>query len=53
MPGSATVGNWAGGGGGAGRIRINTGCGGALNLNSSSLVSPGSSTTCYTTGTLK
>lgn len=53
VPGSATVVNWAGGGGGAGRIRINTGCGGALNLNSSSLVSPGSSTTCYTTGTLK
>jgi hypothetical protein len=51
--GISAVGNWSGGGGGAGRIRINTGCGGALNLNSSSLMSPGSSTPCFTTGALK
>jgi hypothetical protein len=45
--------NFSGGGGGAGRIRINTGCGGMLNTNSSALISPGAGTTCYTTGALK
>jgi hypothetical protein len=45
--------DFGGGGGGAGRVRINTGCGGALNINTSSLVTPGSTTPCYTTGTLK
>lgn len=48
-----TTANFGGGGGGAGRIRINTGCGGALNLNSSALLTPGSSTPCYSTGALK
>jgi hypothetical protein len=50
--GQASGTNFSGGGGGAGRIRINTGCGGALNANSSALISPGATTTCYTTGTL-
>jgi len=48
-----TTANFGGGGGGAGRIRINTGCGGALNVNSSALLTPGTTTPCYTTGTLK
>jgi hypothetical protein len=42
----------AGGGGGAGRIRMNTGCGGTLKLNSGAIVSPGAGTTCTTSGTL-
>jgi hypothetical protein len=48
-----TTANFGGGGGGAGRIRINTGCGGALNVNSSALLTPGTTTPCYSTGTLK
>lgn len=51
--GMASGSNFSGGGGGAGRIRINTGCGGTLNTNSSALISPGASTTCFTTGTLQ
>ena len=42
----------AGGGGGAGRIRMNTGCGGTLNLNSAAVFSPSTVTTCVTNGTL-
>jgi hypothetical protein len=49
---AASPGDFGGGGGGAGRIRINTGCGGALNINSSALLTPGSTTPCYSTGTL-
>src|SRR6185295_8234981 len=42
-----------GGGGGAGRIRINTGCGGALTLSPSSVVSPDKTSGCTTEGTLR
>jgi hypothetical protein len=50
--GTVSATDFGGGGGGAGRIRINTGCGGALNINSSALLTPGSTTPCYSTGTL-
>ena len=43
----------AGGGGAVGRIRINTGCGGALTLvQGEATVSPSDATGCFTTGTL-
>ena len=49
---AASPGDFGGGGGGAGRIRINTGCGGTLNINSSALLTPGTTTPCYTVGAL-
>jgi hypothetical protein len=49
---AASPGDFGGGGGGAGRIRINTGCGGTLNINSSALLTPGTTTPCYSTGAL-
>jgi hypothetical protein len=42
----------AGGGGGAGRIRISTGCGGTLNINSAAVFFPTVDTICVTKGTL-
>jgi hypothetical protein len=51
--GIPTTNDYSGGGGGAGRIRINIGCGGMLNLNSSGLFTPDQTTTCYSTGMLK
>jgi hypothetical protein len=42
----------AGGGGAAGRIRINTGCGGTLKINSGAVISPSIGTACTTMGTL-
>jgi hypothetical protein len=51
--GSPSTNDYSGGGGGAGRIRINTGCGGVLNLNSSGLLTPDQTTACYSAGMLK
>ncbi|MFI5307872.1 MAG: hypothetical protein ACHQ53_10990, partial [Polyangiales bacterium] len=51
-----TLGNYpigGGGGGGAGRIRVNTGCGGKLSQNGGAIISPSTTTTCFSTGTLK
>jgi hypothetical protein len=42
-----------GGGGGAGRIRVNTGCGGKFSQNGGAVISPSSTTTCFSMGTLK
>ena len=41
-----------GGGGGAGRIRINTGCGGSLTVTAAAVISPDSTSGCFTEGTL-
>jgi hypothetical protein len=49
-PGTADA---TGGGGGAGRIRVNVGCGGSFTPSSGAIISPATTTSCFTTGTLQ